>query len=196
MRSQNVVDWWGSIFLELDVPNVTNVIAICWAIWGARNSLVVEGVRKDPTDVVRYALKTIEEVYEAGSAGRSAGQTVAGGVSAPVRWQALAMGVAKVNVDAGFVGELGCGLGAVIRSGEGTVLAAGVQQGEESWEVRVAEAQAILWGLRLAASSGLQEVIVESDCLQVIQALRSKEAGSSEFHLVIKDILLICNNFC
>uniref|UniRef100_A0A803MS16 Folate-biopterin transporter 2 n=1 Tax=Chenopodium quinoa TaxID=63459 RepID=A0A803MS16_CHEQI len=48
MRVYNILDWWESCFLELSENEVAEVITLCWAIWGARNSLVVEGELKEP----------------------------------------------------------------------------------------------------------------------------------------------------
>ena len=55
-------------------------------------------------------------------------------------------------------------MGAVVRDKEGVVKVVGVQQSSANWEVRVAEAKAVMCGLWLAANPGLREVIIKSYC--------------------------------
>ncbi|XP_021771707.1 uncharacterized protein LOC110735833 [Chenopodium quinoa] len=55
-----------------------------------------------------------------------------------------------------------------------------------------------IWGAQnswLAKYAGVDQLMVESDCLQVVNALRNKSSGSSAFFLVIDDILAFCNSF-
>lgn len=57
------------------------------------------------------------------------------------------------------------------------------------------EARASLGGLRLASRLDVRRLIVESDCLHVINALKLKETGSSDFHLIIDNILVYISDF-
>lgn len=68
-------------------------------------------------------------------------------------------------------------------------------QMKEGWEPRVAEAMAVREGLKYVVRWGVTKVVVQSDCLQVIQALRSRVSGSSEFHLLVDDILSMSGKF-
>ncbi|XP_021715945.1 uncharacterized protein LOC110683843 [Chenopodium quinoa] len=179
MRMHTVLDWWESCFLELSESEVAGIITLCWAIWGARNSIMVEGVHKLPGEVVRYARKIGEELSSAKGSGvvmRRGGAAAAQSVF-PSVWAPPMVEVVKVNVDAGFVGELGCGLGAVVRDSRGSVIVAGVSQHKERWDVKMAEVKAVLWGLGVVSEKGVRRVEVESDCLQVVQALKQKETG-------------------
>ena len=54
--------------------------------------------------------------------------------------------------------------------------------------MRIAKAKAVFEGLKVAKLMGYSHVVVESDCLNVVQALKSKQLGSSDFHLVLEDI--------
>ncbi|XP_048504578.2 uncharacterized protein LOC109135629 [Beta vulgaris subsp. vulgaris] len=122
-----------------------------------------------------------------------------GAVAAPhaSEWAKPIDGTVKLNIDAGQIGVGGCGLGAVFRDEKGDVLAAGAFQFEVPWEPRVAEAKAIYHGLKLAKELGYRHLEVESDSLLAIQALRKGRGGSSEFHLIIDDILdlVVCFDF-
>ena len=54
---------------------------------------------------------------------------------------------------------------------------------------------AIRWGLVLAKSDGIRKVVMEGDNLDVINALKSREARASIFHLIIEDILCLVSSF-
>uniref|UniRef100_A0A803MMS6 Sulfotransferase n=1 Tax=Chenopodium quinoa TaxID=63459 RepID=A0A803MMS6_CHEQI len=43
-RTSNVVDWWDGCLGEFDDDDAASIITLCWAIWGARNSWIMEGV--------------------------------------------------------------------------------------------------------------------------------------------------------
>ncbi|XP_074313616.1 uncharacterized protein LOC141648798 [Silene latifolia] len=61
--------------------------------------------------------------------------------------------------------------------------------------IKEAEAVAILDGLEEAARRGIQKLEVESDCLQVIEAIRKRSDGRSIFAVIIDDIVSFRSNF-
>lgn len=189
----SLVDWWDRGFKELDSEGMEEFITLCWAVWGARNKAVMEGLTSDPTSTVKYATTVCNELRQEGVKG-SRGSS-GGGAEWAVEWSKPEEGWYKVNVDAGLLGEVGSGMGAVIRDDEGGVVSCAVRQGCEKWATNVAEAKAVLFGMELCAELGMQRVVVESDCLGVIQALRREASGCSEFWLVVEDIMAFCSNF-
>ncbi|XP_021728445.1 uncharacterized protein LOC110695529 isoform X1 [Chenopodium quinoa] len=89
-----------SCFLNMDECDVANFIAICWAIYGARNSQIMEGECRDYGEVLSYAIKTGNS-----KPGFCCAAAVSSGKAA-VDWTTYA-GLLKVNVDAAFVVTLG-----------------------------------------------------------------------------------------
>ena len=57
------------------------------------------------------------------------------------------------------------------------------------------EAKAAFMGLQAAKEQGYRNVILESDSLQVVQALQKGVGGSSDFHLVLDDIFALIPEF-
>ncbi|XP_074314331.1 uncharacterized protein LOC141649543 [Silene latifolia] len=110
-------------------------------------------------------------------------------------WRPAAEGYIKINVDAGIKEEEGVSTGAVCRDVRGRVLWGLTVERDVVWDPRFAEAAAVLDGLQEARARGFQRVMLESDCLQVIDALREKRNGRSSFSLLIADILHLCNSF-
>ncbi|XP_021760558.1 uncharacterized protein LOC110725378 [Chenopodium quinoa] len=101
----------------------------------------------------------------------------------------MAAGRVKVNIDAGLLGEIGIGIGVVARDSEGRILwCASIKRGEKL-EPRLAEARAILVGMKLAAARGHDLVEFENDSECVVNAINKKVPGVSSFHLILDDIM-------
>ncbi|XP_021729133.1 uncharacterized protein LOC110696153 [Chenopodium quinoa] len=151
----------------------------------------MEGENPDPANIVSYAIKTWNE-----ASGESE-KTKDGGTSSslPTVWSPPARDFLKVNVDAGSVRDMGSGLGAIIRDSDGQVCACATWQGRECWEVVIAEAKAVVFGLKLANEVGARRLVEESDCLTVIQSFREAAKGTSAFHMLLDDILELSSTF-
>lgn len=57
------------------------------------------------------------------------------------------------------------------------------------------ETKAMLAGVQFMMELGLPKVMFESESLLVIQALKSSLKGSSDFHLIIDDIISLTSSF-
>ncbi|XP_074288277.1 uncharacterized protein LOC141613442 [Silene latifolia] len=112
-----------------------------------------------------------------------------------VGWQALKLGRVKINVDAGVKDGVGVGVGVVCRDSTSKVLWGLAHRRKEGWDPHVAEVFAVLDGLEEAVKAGHSRVMVESDCSQVIEALKRRKTRRSMFSLVLDDILHLCNSF-
>jgi len=95
--------------------------------------------------------------------------------SLPVLWQPPEAGVFKLNFDGGRIGEQGRGWDFVVRSCDGDIILAGVDQGDNFAGTEVDEARACLFGLRSAQDAGIQRLVVGGDCLQLMQKLKLKK---------------------
>ncbi|XP_074277447.1 uncharacterized protein LOC141601083 [Silene latifolia] len=107
------------------------------------------------------------------------------------RWGKPSEGLWKVNVDAGVKEGMGVGLGAVCRDGDGRVAWAVTVQTAGTCCVQMAEAKAILLGLKEARRVGMRSVVIESDCLNVVDALKERKRGRSDIFLIYDEILLL-----
>jgi ribonuclease HI len=105
------------------------------------------------------------------------------------RWEPPRAGWVKINSDAGFCSENGmASAGVVARDHEGSVLLTAWKVLRHCNSPDEAEAEACLYGLRLAADWIRQPTIVESDCQQLITAVRAKAEVTSHWGGVIQDI--------
>ncbi|XP_074300714.1 uncharacterized protein LOC141632020 [Silene latifolia] len=169
----------------------------CWAIWEHQNKVIFDNVEVEPELVVRRARDVIQEgVRESerkgwsGSARRMKEEDREDG-----GWKVPRHGYVKINVDAWVKEGEGVHTGVVCRDSNGDVMWGVAIGREQQWEVPVAEACAVLDGVEEAVRRGIQNVEVESDCLQVIEALKGRKTGRSGLALLIEDILECSSKF-
>ncbi|XP_074304588.1 uncharacterized protein LOC141639334 [Silene latifolia] len=146
------------------------------------------------TKVVMEGVLRYYQSYEEAATGRETNRTT-GGISPMVLWSPPPDSVWKINVDTATFEGIGCGIGVVVRNSVGEVGRAVVKQVRIQWGAEIVEAKAALLGLRMAAQMGLPRVILESDCLMLIDALKSKESVASYFGNVVLDILNLVHLF-
>ncbi|XP_074299620.1 uncharacterized protein LOC141630760 [Silene latifolia] len=157
-----------------------------WAIWEARNKWVFENQRVDIDKVRKRVEELCREFRDEG------GVIGTGEESGDIRrqWKKPEDGVVKINVDAGVKEGWGTGIGVVCRGSEGEVLWGLSEHKKEMTEVRMAEAEAMLAGIKEERRRGHTRVVIESDCKPLIDAVSTKAKGRSDFHLMIDDIFL------
>ncbi|XP_074289198.1 uncharacterized protein LOC141614345 [Silene latifolia] len=90
---------------------------------------------------------------------------------------------------------IGTGLGIVCRNASGSIEWCVTIQSVAGLTPELAEALAVLEGLKEARCSGHAKVEVESDCRGVIADLKARKSGRSELALIYDDIFSLCNCF-
>ena len=73
----------------------------------------------------------------------------------------------------------------MIRDSNGKIVAARVNQNLLKGSVSLAEAEAVLWCLQLARSADVTSLIIESDCLEVVQLVNNTRGSRSEIFWTI-----------
>lgn len=123
--------------------------------------------------VLAYARMVEKEVREAASGEELQASRLAAGH--PTTWSKPSIGWCKINVDAGLLGECESGQGLVCRDEDRLVKRCAVLQHGVCWDVCIAEAKTVLAGVKWGGggvTNGVSKLVVESDCLDVIQALK------------------------
>jgi ribonuclease HI len=109
------------------------------------------------------------------------------------RWTAPPVGWVKLNTDAGFCVNTGAAsAGIAVRDAEGSVLLTSWRTLRRCGSPEEAEAEACLEGLRLTAEWVRQPTYVESDCLNLIHALRKTAESRSSWEGIITEAKAIC----
>ncbi|XP_074265713.1 uncharacterized protein LOC141588158 [Silene latifolia] len=150
---------------------------------------VFDGVRWSVDDVLRRVRELIDEMK-----GSVVGEEVVREEETQ-KWQKPKTGWVKINVDAGRMEGVGLGLGAVCRDDEGRVMWGVTVQKEEVRERAMLKAEAVLMGLHEAKNMELMKVVIESDCLTMIEDLRKRKRGRSDLCLIYDDIYSLCTHF-
>ncbi|XP_042983365.1 uncharacterized protein LOC122312778 [Carya illinoinensis] len=105
------------------------------------------------------------------------------------KWQAPLEGFLKVNVDGAiFADQRKAGIGVVLRDTNGAILMAASKIEMEVDEAATIEAIAILRGIQLSLPLGIPKLIIETDCLHVVQELQSSEASYASVGNLFADI--------
>ncbi|KAL5777126.1 hypothetical protein ACOSP7_010052 [Xanthoceras sorbifolium] len=148
------------------------LVVVIWAVWNRRNALLHHRPSLPPESVVPWCEAYLAEFMESNA------KVPLPSLNRFVRWIPPIDKVVKINVDAARSDSAQItGLGAVIRNSSGEVLMTGIDY-----------ITAILFGLSLAVGRGFPELVIESDCAQVIKLLNDNIAILSDIGLVLNDI--------
>ncbi|KAH9725912.1 putative reverse transcriptase/RNA-dependent DNA polymerase [Citrus sinensis] len=166
-------DMWNvmlEITKKMSKSDTEIFVAYCWAIWYGRNHKIFEGKKMDCCQQGQGS----------------------GGKHSPMKsqkWCPPPANVFKANVDAAINHEKGIAwLGAVIRDSNSRIIVAAVKTKKFSGDVKVAEAEAVEWGLVVAKNAALSSLIVEIDCQDVAKLINNQEGSKTEIFWVISEI--------
>jgi hypothetical protein len=116
--------------------------------------------------------------------------------SPKAKWAPPPEGTVLVNVDAAiFATSRRMGAGIVARDHDGLFLAACGERYDEVVVPEIAEAIAVRRAISFAREEGFSKIIIASDCLSVIQRIRSGEFDRSVCGPVIEDLKFMSRNF-
>ncbi|WCJ18752.1 hypothetical protein M5689_001078 [Euphorbia peplus] len=149
------------------------IIAITWLLWFYRNIRVHGGqVLKSNLDFLEKADSLLSDRGFSVSPDLVLAPAVSQVAAPRVSWVASIGDAVKLNVDASWVEDRCGGVGAVLRNNSGVVLLAAGGPFTVCSSPEVAEMHAALFGLRVANEAGWREVVLELDCLNIVQAFR------------------------
>lgn len=113
----------------------------------------------------------------------------------PNTWKAPPRGFMKLNTDASICDLGGTGFGAIIRNEAGILIVASTRCIEPVHTPQVAEALCLRWGILMARDQGIQDLIVETDCLQLKQAWNRTEPHNNHMDMLIQDCKSLSSSF-
>ncbi|XP_074278012.1 uncharacterized protein LOC141601617 [Silene latifolia] len=195
---ERVREWVEARIREVGEDNYVRFLVGCWAIWEGRNKRVFEDKDVDAGVVVRRVWEVEQEMERMRE---EEGKRVDMGMGRAARqregesWLPPTAGRVKINGDAASKEEVGVGVGIVCRDEKGECLWGVSNRRNVVWEPRLAEAVAVLEGLQEAKRRNHRHIVMESDCLQLIEDIRSSKEGRNDYFLVIDDIRFLCNDF-
>ncbi|XP_074266999.1 uncharacterized protein LOC141590298 [Silene latifolia] len=176
-----VRDWVEARWRELGYREHALFMVGCWVIWEHRNKVVFDTREVDVVCVIRRVKDVMDEMEGGGftrdrhGGGRSGSE----GDEGRRAWVAPQPEYVKVNVDAGTTEGEGMSVGVVCRDERGAVLWGVSLVQEQQWDSQMAEAVAIMEEISEGAKRGHSKIVMESDCLSVIERLKKKDTGRS-----------------
>ncbi|XP_024195872.1 uncharacterized protein LOC112199038 [Rosa chinensis] len=164
-------------------------LVVLWSIWKNRNMQLWDDKLQQPTDAAVFSLGWLQEYQSAN-------------VNAPQpqhqqskRWSAPVSGVLKCNADGAFVAHSRrAAYGLVFRNETGNFLAAAAAPLRQMSSPFHTEVMAMLESMRLAETLHYKNVIFESDCLLLIQALANDEPDISTLGLLLGEVRDLLRN--
>ncbi|KAL8155665.1 hypothetical protein AgCh_000896 [Apium graveolens] len=174
--------WWQRILEVCDNEKRAQIAAVCWSLWKARNELTWN---KNFTRLNVVIAQAKQFLLQWSIAQKSKPQShfpyYVEGDGQEV-WVAPQIEYMKISADAAVFNEYNStGLGLIARDDNGELIQARTQYKAGMISSTMAEALAIKEALSWIKAMGWSKVLVESDCLIAIQAIRSKAPLFSPF---------------
>lgn len=153
--------------------------AISWVVWHSRNKFIFEGKKIHP----RISATKAESIMEAYQRVRKTQSSHIDNsrIEKQLKWIPPPENVFKINVDAAISSkDQMAGMGAIIRDSNSRVVAAGIKQAQHRRNVSFAEAEAVQCGMQVAREAGLTSLIIEIECLEVVELLNNTKGSRTE----------------
>ncbi|KAL9432342.1 hypothetical protein AB3S75_027379 [Citrus x aurantiifolia] len=186
-QHQDILEFIYEVWSCWGKAEAEQTIALCWAVWFAKNKRIFEGKNSDPRASAAKAESLLEAYHRARKPDVSHIHNVKRVVQK--KWEPPPENFLKVNVDAAINSrDQVSGLGAVIKDPSGKIVAAGTKQVPLREGVSFAEAEAMEWGLQVAKELSLSALIMESDCKEVVDLLNNTKGSRTGISWVISEI--------
>ncbi|CAL9002074.1 unnamed protein product [Prunus brigantina] len=180
----HVHDWVLSRIDHLSYADLDLFFVTGWAIWEARNGKLWNNQTPKPEFTSSSAAVRLLDFVRARPQGAALGR----GCSAPQPWTKPCAGSLKINVDGSWTaGNTYGGVGIVVRDSNGKFVAGRALHVDNVFSALQVEAMAAREGAILAVEGDFNNVIFESDSLQIVSAIRSSSVDRSHVGPVVED---------
>ncbi|XP_057434426.1 uncharacterized protein LOC130727336 [Lotus japonicus] len=183
--------WISEMLLGENTDLVQQIVMLIWAIWKRRNDLTFKDKGVEITDLISMANTFLADwltVANTGQQGHGNHQD-----SRPCDreegWKRPEDGMLKMNVDEGWSGVAGQGLGMVIRDHHGECMFAATNFLRTRLDPLVAEATAIRWAMGEALKLDINSIVLETDSMEFYSCFWNKKQN-----LLLDTLLLDCTN--
>ena len=158
---------------ELEVVEAPTTIEL--GVWLARNKLLFEGKCIESSLVISRALLILHTYQQANKHPSREACSPFAHLPTICKWMPLQEGKYNLYIDAIEADDLKWGVEAVIHDCRDEVLAAATWLITCNIEARIAKTMGMWWGLKFAKDLCFMKVVVDFDCLELIQAIRGPQ---------------------
>ncbi|KAM6549548.1 hypothetical protein CsatB_021224 [Cannabis sativa] len=181
-------DWFVHIFSGENTANRLLMCALCWAIWDRRNEMVWKKKESGLDSIVMSAKGYLDHWTSAQNSLIETSWTGLQSGDGAELWCPPTENSIKINVDAAmFDGGNSYGIGLVARDRYSPLVEAKMECFLGRVNPEVAEAIGVREALSWIKNRNWPRVVVETDCLTVVQALRSSVHMISLFGQIINE---------
>ena len=178
---------------EFSEQRCASIVTILWLIWKGRNAYIFQQQPLKPFEVLNQAVLLVKE-YVSVLRPNPANHNSQSQRGCSSLWRPPPLGKLKCNVDAAYDDQRKIGaIAAVIRDHQGNIITGKAHRIHTSSSL-LAEAVAIREGLVLANSCFIDNILLESDCLRIIEDCRERRL-LPEVAIVVEDILRLKAGF-
>uniref|UniRef100_A0A803QE18 Reverse transcriptase n=1 Tax=Cannabis sativa TaxID=3483 RepID=A0A803QE18_CANSA len=188
VSNEDFKDWFVDVTGSLKATCSTEVLMVAWQIWNARNDVLWKGRVKSAANVVLEARSYINQWLCAQKNRMEPILVHADQGWGSEHWTKPDMDTVKINVDGAiFVASNSFGFGFIARDFEGRIIEAVSKNNGGNVSPEIAEAYGIKEALSWIKDKGWNKVLVETDCLVVLQGIDNNFQLPSAFGVNIWD---------
>ncbi|XP_074358052.1 uncharacterized protein LOC141697532 [Apium graveolens] len=174
--------------MQVNSSKVDEIVMLLWAIWLARNRVIWHNTYPHVDEVVRDSRVILDQWKDAQSKIYKPSVGDSNTMDGKEQWIKPSVDTIKINVDAAlFHNEHRYGYGVVARDHNGNFLEVKVAGFAGSMTAEMAEVLGFKEALSWVKAKQWSKVILEMDCIRVVQAMRSVTVFASTFGLIIED---------
>ena len=182
------MEWFSELIQEHNTEEMKIISMVCWSLWKNRNNIVWNQKSLEATEVVNSAILVLNQWQ---SAQDRSFDNLFGFITpsdGKEHWQLPQMNTIKVNTDAALFEDSGhFSFSILARDHEGNMVEDKACCKQGSIAPELAEAIGVREALSWIKSKNWPHVIIETDCLVVVQAIRSSYVSLSYFGIVIDE---------
>lgn len=154
---------------NLDNATLLKIASVLWVVWRARNNVIWRGLNWNASSVSRHASNIMQEWLIGVTTTNEERTVVEDDVS---RWNPPESGWLKCNVDVAlFKEDKKVGFGLILRDNRTNFVAAKGGLLNCFFDPGIAEAYACREAIKWILTKDFSNVIIESDCLEVVKAI-------------------------
>ena len=184
---------WRLVMVDqVDVDMVARVVLLAWAMWYHRNEVRMGAQRKPGNALVSWATSYLEE-YSAAIVAQTNLEPI---IQRAMTWSPPPRFLFKINVD-GVVDKANgkASVGVIVKDELGRVEATMCKNLDAPLGAIETKSKAIEAGLLFALDIGIRDIVVESDCFLMIQALKGTTTPPSVISTVTQGVLDLSMGF-
>ncbi|KAL6503124.1 hypothetical protein OROHE_023753 [Orobanche hederae] len=181
-------DWLQSLLEQQNRRLALIMVMICWTLWKSRNDLIWNQRSLEMSEVVESAKANLIQWQSVQDRTFDRFMGFMTHEDGQERWNLPMCDRIKINVDAAIFDSSSCySYAIVIRDHNGALLEAVSSCKQATVTPELAEAVGIKEALSWVKNQGKENVDIESDCLQVIQAIRCSFSSRSYLGKIVEE---------